>query len=47
MLVLPDGARVPLAAAMTIGRGEDATLKLDDRTVSRVHARIATGPPAS
>jgi putative peptide zinc metalloprotease protein len=29
---------------MTIGRGDDATVKLDDRTVSRLHARISAGP---
>ena len=44
VLVLPDGERFPLRDAMTIGRGDDVTLKLDDRTVSRVAARIASGP---
>lgn len=39
-LVLPGGARVPLASATTIGRAPDATVRLDDRTVSRVHARV-------
>jgi putative peptide zinc metalloprotease protein len=29
---------------MTIGRGDDATVKLDDQTVSRLHARISAGP---
>jgi putative peptide zinc metalloprotease protein len=44
VLVLPDGERFPLQDAMTIGRGDDVTLKLDDRTVSRMAARIAAGP---
>ena len=44
MLVLPDGGRFPLQDPMTIGRGDDVTLKIDDRTVSRVAARIAGGP---
>lgn len=44
MLVLPDGARFPLQDTMTIGRGDDVTLKLDDQTVSRLAARIAAGP---
>jgi putative peptide zinc metalloprotease protein len=43
MLVLPDGVRLPLRDAITIGRGDDVTVKLDDRTVSRLHARITTG----
>ena len=47
MLVLPDGARLPIADVMTIGRGDDATVRLDDRSVSRVHARIRTGPGGS
>jgi putative peptide zinc metalloprotease protein len=29
---------------MTIGRGDGATVRLDDRTVSRLHARITAGP---
>jgi putative peptide zinc metalloprotease protein len=44
LLVLPDGVRLPLRDAITIGRGDDVTVKLDDRTVSRLHARITTGP---
>ena len=44
VLVLPDGARLPIEEAMTIGRGDDATVRLDDRSVSRVHARITAGP---
>ncbi|WP_217913376.1 FHA domain-containing protein [Miltoncostaea marina] len=39
-LVLPGGDRVPLAAAMTIGRAPGSTVRLEDRTVSRAHARI-------
>lgn len=44
MLVLPGGTRLPIGAEMTIGRADDATVKLDDRTVSRLHARITSGP---
>jgi putative peptide zinc metalloprotease protein len=44
VLVLPGGVRLPIEDAMTIGRGDDATVKLDDRTVSRLHARISAGP---
>jgi putative peptide zinc metalloprotease protein len=44
VLVLPDGGRVPIDAAITIGRASDATVRLDDRTVSRRHARIVRGP---
>jgi putative peptide zinc metalloprotease protein len=40
VLVMPNGERLPISGGMTIGRGDDATVKLDDRTVSRVHARI-------
>jgi putative peptide zinc metalloprotease protein len=42
-LVLPDGARVPLSGVMAIGRGDDSTIHLDDRSVSRRHARIIAG----
>jgi putative peptide zinc metalloprotease protein len=41
VLVLPDGGRVPVEDHMTIGRGEDATVRIEDPTVSRRHARIA------
>jgi putative peptide zinc metalloprotease protein len=41
VLVLPDGGRVPVEDRMTIGRGEDATVRIEDPTVSRRHARIA------
>ena len=44
VLVLPDGGRVPIEDRLTIGRADDATIKLDDRTVSRRHARIVPGP---
>jgi putative peptide zinc metalloprotease protein len=44
VLVIPGGARFPLQAAITIGRGDDVTVKLDDRTVSRLAARITPGP---
>ena len=40
VLVLPNGVRLPIRDSMTIGRGETADVKLEDRTVSRVHARI-------
>ena len=43
MLVLPDGSRVPVTAPLTIGRGEEATVRIVDQTVSRLHARIALG----
>jgi putative peptide zinc metalloprotease protein len=46
-LVLPDGRRVPIDRPLTIGRGEEAGVKLTDRTVSRLHARVtpdAGGP---
>jgi putative peptide zinc metalloprotease protein len=39
-LVLPDARRVPLAATVTIGRAEGNDVCLDDRSVSRRHARI-------
>jgi putative peptide zinc metalloprotease protein len=44
LLVLPDGVRMPLQDTITIGRGDGVTVKLDDRTVSRLHCRITTGP---
>jgi hypothetical protein len=40
-LVLAGGARVPLVEDLTIGRGPSATLRLEDPSVSRVHARIS------
>ena len=39
-LVLAGGARIPLVEDLTIGRGPSATLRLDDPSVSRVHARL-------
>jgi putative peptide zinc metalloprotease protein len=40
VLVLPTGVRLPIRDSMTIGRGETADVKIEDRTVSRMHARI-------
>jgi putative peptide zinc metalloprotease protein len=46
-VVLPDGARVPLTGALSIGRSADNAIQLDDRSVSRHHARVlATGDGA-
>jgi putative peptide zinc metalloprotease protein len=42
-LVLADGVRVPLVEDLTIGRGPSATLRLEDPSVSRLHARISAG----
>ena len=39
-LVLPDRSRVPLTGAVTIGRAGGNTVRFDDPTVSRRHARI-------
>ena len=44
VLVLPNGVRLPIRDAMTIGRGDTADVKLEDRTVSRMHARIDPTP---
>jgi putative peptide zinc metalloprotease protein len=46
-LVLPGGGRVPVAGVTTIGRSPESTVRLEDRTVSRVHARVtlASGGP--
>jgi putative peptide zinc metalloprotease protein len=40
VLVLPNGVRLPIDGTLILGRGEEADVKLDDRTVSRRHARI-------
>jgi len=40
-LVLTGGSRMPLTGEVTIGRGPTATLRLEDPTVSRLHARIS------
>lgn len=40
VIVLPGGRRFPVRDGMTIGRADEATIKIDDRTVSRMHARI-------
>jgi putative peptide zinc metalloprotease protein len=44
VLILPDGGRMEIVGPLTIGRGDDVTIKLTDQTVSRMHARIALGP---
>lgn len=44
VFVLPDGGRVPIEDRLTIGRADDATIRLEDQTVSRQHARIVPGP---
>jgi putative peptide zinc metalloprotease protein len=44
VLVLPDGSRVSVQGPLTIGRGAEATVRIDDRTVSRMHARISPTP---
>ena len=44
VLLLPDGSRVPIGGSLTIGRGEDASIRIADPTVSRAHARISLGP---
>ena len=42
-VVLPDGARVPLTGTLSIGRAADNAIQLDDRSVSRHHARVDVG----
>jgi putative peptide zinc metalloprotease protein len=42
-VVLPDGARVPLTGMLSIGRAADNAIQLDDRSVSRHHARVLVG----
>ena len=44
VLVLPDGHRVPIDGELTIGRADGASVRLDDLTVSRRHARIVLAP---
>jgi putative peptide zinc metalloprotease protein len=39
-VVLPDGTRVPLIGMLSIGRAADNAIQLDDRSVSRHHARV-------
>jgi Zn-dependent protease len=41
VLVLPDGSRVPVESTLTIGRAEEADVRIDDLTVSRLHVRIS------
>src|SRR3954454_16675165 len=43
-LVLPDGGHVPLAGTLTIGRGPQSGVRLDDPSVSRAHARVSAAP---
>ena len=44
VLVLPNDVRLPIQGTMTLGRADDADVRLSDRTVSRTHARITPGP---
>jgi putative peptide zinc metalloprotease protein len=44
ILLLPDGSRTPIIGTMTIGRGDEATIRIADQTVSRLHVRIEPGP---
>jgi putative peptide zinc metalloprotease protein len=46
-LVAPDGGRIPLTHALTLGRGSENDITLSDPSVSRRHARIslANGVP--
>jgi putative peptide zinc metalloprotease protein len=39
-LVLADGSRVALTGTLTIGRARESDLRLDDPSVSRLHARV-------
>jgi hypothetical protein len=39
-----DGQKIPLKGRLTIGRGEDSELRLDDREMSRSHALIVPVP---
>jgi putative peptide zinc metalloprotease protein len=39
-LVLPDGSRFPLTGVVTIGRAEENTVRIAERTVSRRHVRV-------
>jgi pSer/pThr/pTyr-binding forkhead associated (FHA) protein len=43
-LLLPDGRRIPVTGPLTLGRSDDASVRITDQTVSRVHARITVGP---
>ena len=42
-LVLASGERLPLIGDVVIGRAPASTLRLDDPSVSRTHARISAG----
>lgn len=39
-LVLPDGSRIPLSGVVTIGRADENTVRIAERTVSRHHVRV-------
>ena len=39
-LVLPDGTKMPLRGSVTLGRSPDNAVRLEDRSVSRHHARV-------
>jgi putative peptide zinc metalloprotease protein len=44
VLVVPGGTRIPIDRPLTIGRGDDASVRIPDRTVSRTHARVMPAP---
>lgn len=44
VLVVPGGTRIPIDRPLTIGRGDDASVRIPDRTVSRTHARVTPAP---
>ena len=46
-LVLSGGIRIPLVEELMIGRGPAATLRLEDPSVSRLHARISAAGSGS
>jgi putative peptide zinc metalloprotease protein len=45
-LLLGDGTRIPVIETISIGRAATNTLRLDDPSVSRAHARIVVGDGA-
>jgi putative peptide zinc metalloprotease protein len=44
ILVLPDGTKVPVDRPLTIGRSDEASVRIEDQTVSRTHVKITFGP---
>ena len=44
ILVLPDGTKVPVDRPLTIGRSDEASVQIEDQTVSRTHVKITFGP---